>query len=163
MSAAQHTGTVSMRAAKRQLAVIWLVGAGLLFLIVIGQTFGGVYGDGVQRAWGWLLPSIMPTLSLIIGVLVSDAQQIGKADPQVDPFLVTIAKGFSGGYLLLLMATILLQPFASTTPLESLQTSHLWLGPLQGLVSALMGALFVKQDKSGEGKEGNAGKPEGTG
>jgi hypothetical protein len=159
MNATTSAGGVSMRAAKRQLAVIWLVGAGLLFLILIGQTIGGVYGGGVQRAWGWLLPSIMPTLSLIVGVIVSDAQQTGKADPQVDPFLVSVARWFSGGYVALLLATILSQPFASTTPLESLQTSQLWLGPLQGLVSALMGALFVKQDKSGEDRKPDAPKP----
>jgi hypothetical protein len=45
------------------------------------------------------------------------------------------------------MATILFQPLVSATPLELMNMSHLWLAPFQGLVSASMGALFVRQNE----------------
>jgi hypothetical protein len=138
----------SMRSAKRSLAVIWFVGSGIVFLIVLGQTVGRVYGDEVEKAWAWLLPSIMPTLSLIVGVLVSDAQQSDKTPPEIDSFLVKMAVVVSIIYLLTVLGTILLQPIVRgwSTPLGFLNISHLWLAPLQGLVSAFIGALFVKQN-----------------
>lgn len=136
---------VSMSLAKRRLAVVWFVGAGLLFLLVLLQSVRGIYGGQTDQAWAWLLPSVMPTLSLIIGVLVADARQPQRVNITIDPFIPGLAVTLSVVYFVTVVCTILLQPFSSATPLGLMSMSHLWLAPFQGLVSAVMGALFVKQ------------------
>lgn len=138
---------VSMNASKQRLAVIWLIGAGLLVLLVVLQSVRGVYTDELDTVWAWLLPSIMPTLSLIIGVLVSDARQREHSDVNIDPFFPRLTVTLSCVYLCTVAATILLQPFSSSTPVGLMNMSHFWLAPFQGLVSAAMGALFVRQDE----------------
>jgi hypothetical protein len=44
--------------------------------------------------------------------------------------------------------TIILQPFAALDPLTLVKQSNLWLGPLQGLVSAALVAFFTKRETS---------------
>jgi hypothetical protein len=137
--------SVSMDREKKRLAVIWFVGFAFLFCLVFVQSVRGVYGDQWEKPWAWLLPSVMPTLSLILGVLVSDLTQQNRQDIQVDSFVPRMAAAFSIVYLLIVSLTILLQPFSRYSPLTLMNMSHLWLAPLQGLVSAVLGALFVRQ------------------
>jgi cytochrome bd-type quinol oxidase subunit 2 len=146
-------GNVSMREAKRRLARLWFVAAGVLFLIVLGQTVGNAYSGNADKAWAWLLPTVVPTLSLIIGVMVAEAHQAGRTEAEVDGFIVSLAMALSWMYLLVVLATILVQPLVLswTTRSEFLNLSHLWLAPLQGLVGAVLGALFVRQTKEGGG------------
>jgi hypothetical protein len=151
-----------MNAAKRRLAVVWFGGAGLLCLLVALQSVRGVYTGETEKAWAWLLPSIMPTLSLIIGVLVSDAQYPDRPEHAVDAFFPRLATVFSAVYLATVLATILFQPIVSATPLELMNMSHLWLAPFQGLVSALMGALFVQQPEKAEPKPSEVSTEGGT-
>jgi cytochrome bd-type quinol oxidase subunit 2 len=144
-------GTVSMKLAKRRLARLWFVAAGVLFLIVLGQTVGNAYPGKADKAWAWLLPTVVPTLSLIIGALVAEVQPTGRKEAEVDAFIVSLALALSCMYLLVVLATILVQPLVLswTTRTEFLNLSHLWLAPLQGLVGAVLGALFVRQTKDG--------------
>lgn len=136
--------TLSMVTAKRRLSVVWFTGAAVLFLLMIGQTVLDHYGPDVEEAWGWLLPAILPTLSLIIGVLVMDALGKSVKAASVDDFMFWTAFGLSVFYLLMVVLAILLQPVSKLEPLTLLQRSNLWLGPMQGLVSAALAAFFVK-------------------
>jgi len=138
--------TVSMDREKRRLAVIWFVGAAFLFFLVFVQSVRGVYGDQWEKPWAWLLPSVVPTLSVILGVLGSDLTYPNHEDIQIDSFVPRIAAAFSIGYLLIVSLTILLQPFSRYSPLTLMNMSHLWQAPLQGLVSGVLGALFVRQN-----------------
>jgi hypothetical protein len=131
---------------RRKLATLWFVGAGVLFFLVLVQTLLGRYGDRANEAWGWALPTIMPTLSLIIGVLVADALTKGpRASQNVNAFLFRLTFSLSAVYLLVVVLTIAFQPFASLSPLELMRQANLWLGPFQGLVSASLGVFYVKQ------------------
>ena len=86
------SATVPMNAAKRRLAVVWFGGAGLLCLLVALQSVRGVYTGETEKAWAWLLPSIMPTLSLIIGVLVFPAPAFSnQANLLNQPAVCTLA------------------------------------------------------------------------
>jgi hypothetical protein len=131
---------------KRRLATVWFALSGVIFLLLVVQTVMGHYGSKATDAWGWFLPNVMPTLSLIVAVLVLD--QMGKSvhTRTADRFLFRLAIGLSCAYLLLILLSILIQPFAPLPPLELMQQSNLWLGPLQGLVAAALGAFFVKAD-----------------
>jgi len=141
---------ISWAKCKRLLATLWFTGSGVIFFIVSFQTILGRYGENANEAWGWLLPTVMPTLSLIIGVMVMDALGRGTKIKTVDRFIFTLAFGLSVVYLLMVVLMILMQPFSSLSPLELMKQSNLWLGPFQGLVSALLGAFFIRVEKEKE-------------
>ena len=132
----------SMAQCKRRLASLWFIGAGAIFLVAFLQAVFGRYGDKTSEVWSWLLPTIMPTLSLSIGVLIIDALGRGASIKQIDEFLYKLTFGLSSAYLMAVLLLFLLQPLTVVAPLHLMQQSNLWLGPFQGLVAAGMGAFF---------------------
>jgi hypothetical protein len=131
---------------KKRLATLWFISAGLIFLIFLLQTIGGRHGDNPEEAWGWLLPTLMPTLSLMVGVFVLDALGKGAKIKQVDQFLYRLAFSLSAAYLGVVSITILAGPFAAMGATALMTQSNLWLGPFQGLVSAALGAFFMRSE-----------------
>ncbi len=134
---------LSMYQCKRRLAALWFIGAGAVFFVVFLQTAFGHYGEKVTEVWSWVLPTVMPTLSLVLGVLVVDALGKGISITRIDDFLFRLTFGLSLAYLLAVLLIFLLQPFTRVPPLQLMQQSNLWLGPFQGLVAAGLGAFFV--------------------
>lgn len=141
---------ISMKVCRRQLAVLWF-GVGLaLFVVLVLQSVFDRFGDRAEDAWSWFLPSVMPTLSLIVGVLVLDvaSRSDGYADKMIAPFFFWLTFLLSAVYLLLVAATLFLQPFTGVPLLDLMKQSNLWLGPLQGLVAAALGVFFVKGERA---------------
>lgn len=149
---------ISLEKVRWRLALVWFPVCGLVFLLLIGQSIGGVYGDQLQRAWGWALPNFLPTLALMVSVFAADALR-SNVDPTIlvrrNFYLLSMA--LSAFYLLTLLVSILAQPALQwlsktvdsgiTVRMELLETSNIWLGPLQGLVIASIGVLFfLKED-----------------
>ncbi|QXD14192.1 hypothetical protein GQ464_012095 [Rhodocaloribacter litoris] len=132
---------------QKRLAVLWFTGGGLIFLLLLLQTFLGRYGDQAREAWSWFLPTIMPTLSLIAGVIASDALGRSARAARVDPFTFRLAYALSVVYLAIVSLTLLLSPFSPLPQLELMRLSNLWLGPLQGLAGAVLGFFFVATDR----------------
>ncbi|MDM8541580.1 hypothetical protein QUF90_10885 [Desulfococcaceae bacterium HSG9] len=133
---------------KKRLSVLWFSGTAFIIFILILQTIFGRYGNKSDEVWKWLLPTIMPTLSLIVSVLITDINANKSIKTKtVDTFYYRISFATSATYLIIVSLTILLQPFSSFPPLELIRHSNLWLGPLQGIVSGLIGAFFVKSIK----------------
>jgi hypothetical protein len=148
---------------RNRLAWIWIIGFGLIVTIMVIQSLLNVYkspdGDLTQEAWSWLLPTLLPSVGLIITVLTYTALDPLMTGSVVRRSFVPIAIGVSIFYLLLVLLTILAQPFASHTPKEAvaaMHTSNLWLGPIQGLVASAIGVLFASRDRG-------AVRPEGEG
>ena len=156
---------MTLTKSKWVFASIWLGGAGLVFLVLVVQSLFGRYGSQSEDAWAWYLPTVMPTLSLIIGVLATDfriaatasATAAGAAGATATPTIANDAKilpvsargllwlgiGLSVFYLLLVAVTILAQPFLQdVSPIELMHRSNLWLGPLQGLTAGVLAAFF---------------------
>jgi hypothetical protein len=133
---------LSMAQCKRRLAALWFIGAGAIFFLVFLQTIFGRYGEKTNEVWGWILPTVMPTLSLAIGVVVIDAIGRSVRVPRIDSFLFWLTCGLSTAYLLAVLLLFLLQPFTIVPPLQLMQQSNFWLAPFQGLVAAAMGAFF---------------------
>jgi hypothetical protein len=52
--------------------------------------------------------------------------------------------------MIAVFSIVLLQPFSVLSPFELMSQSSLWLGPFQGLVSAAMGAFFIKAPEEKE-------------
>ena len=146
-----------LESARWRLAVIWFPVCGVIFLLLIGQSIGGVYGNELQRVWGWALPNLLPTLALMISVFAADAI---KPDSEhvilVRKNFCTLAISLSAFYLCAFLVSILVQPFLQTfhssghgganVRIELLETSNIWLAPLQGLVIASLGVLFFLKE-----------------
>ncbi len=131
------------RVAQKKLMILWCTGGLILFLLLIIRSVGGIYGTKVDEAWSWFIPTIVPTLFLMITVAIIDFSQPTISEKQSDKFLFQLAFAMSLVYLILVSFTVL-RPFAIYTPIEMMKKSNLWLGPLQGLVAAALGAFFVK-------------------
>ena len=130
------------------LAKLWLSCAGIIFLILILQSVFGKYAAKVQEVWGWALPTLMPTLSLIITVLGASALKKDRDQTYVRRNYYQVSFWLSAAYLLLILAIILIEPFTKREPVELMQLSNLWLGPFQGLVAAAIGVLFFSKESS---------------
>jgi hypothetical protein len=144
--------TVAMQVARRKLAIAWFVAAALMVLIMVGRSLSYGFGDRVIDAWGWFLPTLMPTLTLIMstfaldmGVASMPAQFTGKR--RVDTFFLNIAMAFSIFYLVLVLMTLLIPadtlPGRAANPLAAMELSNLWLGPIQGLTAGAIGWFFL--------------------
>jgi hypothetical protein len=148
-----------------RLAAIWFGASAVIFLILIGQSLGGVYGDELQRAWGWALPNIVPTLALMVSVFAADALKPYSEGTAVRKNFYLLASGLSVFYLAVFLLSLLAQPlleYLSPQPhggvsarVQLLETSNIWLGPLQGLVVGTLGILFfLKEDQKPATPEG---------
>jgi hypothetical protein len=144
----------SWQKSKRRLAVLWFSGAGFIFILMLFQSIFGHYGTNINKAWGWFLPTVMPTLSLVIGVLAMDALGNGVKILTVDRFFFRLSFILSLTYLVVVSITIIMQPFSPLSTVELMTQSNLWLGPFQGLVSASLGVFFIKGAKESNGRDG---------
>jgi hypothetical protein len=138
----------SMVACQRRLALLWCGGAAVPFFLLFVQTVLGKFGSGVTEAWGWFSQALVPTLALIVGALVMEGREQAPSKRRADAFLFKLAFGLSATYLLVVLLTLLTQPFATATPGPWFKQSNLWLGLLQGIVSASLGAFFVKPGRT---------------
>ncbi len=137
---------VSWAKSRNRLAILWFTGSGVIFSVLLLQTFLGRYGENSSAAWEWFLPTIMPTLSLIVGVVVMDTVGKGVKLRSVDGFVFRLSFILSLFYLVAVSLTIFLKPFSPLSASELMKLSNLWLGPFQGLVSASLGVFFMKRD-----------------
>ena len=128
---------------RKTILVVWLIGTGLLFVLLFIQSIFEHYGNDVPDAWGWFTTSVMPTLSLILGVTIAEhgQQQLPK---QVDRFSYLLVFWISVVYLVVALVTLLLEPISPLGSIGLLKRSNLWLGPLQGIVTASFGVLFAR-------------------
>lgn len=156
---------VSLERARWSLGRLWFIGAGLIAALLIVQSLSGAHEGRVQGVWGWALPNVMPTLSLMIGVFAGAAlQEHVESDSMLvrKPFF-RLAYSLSVFHLLAVAGTIMAQPFlgsiegADANPMTLFDMSNLWLGPLQGLVAAVIGALFFSKTSKDGGAAGAGG------
>src|SRR5260370_30125865 len=139
--------TVPLSRARSRLAAQWLIGSSIIFLLLILQSVFGKYHDKAQQVWSWALPSLMPTLTLIISVLGANALEPQDEGVNVRKGFYQMAIWLSAVYLFLVLFTFLIEPFTSFDSAELLSLSNLWLGPFQGLVASTVGLLFFTKKR----------------
>jgi hypothetical protein len=135
---------------RGRLALIWLIGSGVSVILVVLQSLLGRFGDQVQDVWGWLLPTIMPTLTMIITALGYTALDPLRSKAAMRRDFFRLARSLSLVYLGLVAMTVLIGPVAAGDGpgmIKLMHTSNLWLGPFQGLVASAIGVLFVTKQK----------------
>lgn len=107
---------------------------------------------------------------LVISVFAANAVRQGRsATVWVRRNFYRLAMAMSLFYLTLLLLTILVQPFLHLLPgdavdaverrLSLLETSNLWLAPLQGLVVAVLGVVFFLKEQADHAAEGASPMP----
>jgi hypothetical protein len=145
---------IQLSGCRYTLAILWFLGFGALAGILAVQQAFGYYDDNANDAWGWLLPNVVPTLSLMVGVLVAAqrAQQPEKETVDRAFFLLSLATSVI--YLGLLLLTVLLQPAAHSDPLTLMDNSKLYLTPVQGLATGLLAAFFMSGSYEAAGTPG---------
>jgi hypothetical protein len=111
-------GRIPLENARSNLARLWFAGSGLIFLILLLQSFATIYQDRLAEVWGWALPTLLPTLSLILSVLGANAidhqtQAHGPKQAQaagVRRDFYTITFRLSLIYLAVIFGTIVAEP-----------------------------------------------------
>jgi len=137
--------TTSLEIVRTRLAGVWLGTSALIVVLVALQSLLGKYGDHTQDAWGWLLPTIMPTSGVIVTGLVVTALDSATTGSAVRTSFYRLALSLSIFYLALVLLTILVQPLTGADALDLMKRSNLWLGPIQGLVGSALGVLFASK------------------
>lgn len=148
VNASMDHSIISLDRVRNRLAKVWLLGGMSLFLIVVVQSLLGKYGDKVQEVWGWLLPTVMPTLGMMITVLGYTAMDRSISASIVRKSFAWVAVLLSSIYLFLVLLTVLIQPVIGANAESAvglMRLSNLWLGPFQGLVASALGVLFVSK------------------
>src|SRR5215831_6184428 len=113
---------------RTALATLWFAVGGGLFLLFVIQTTLGHYQDKANDAWAWFLPTIMPSLLLMVGAFAADATNPKEQDTRVKPFIFFVSFGVSLLYLAAVALTILLQPLTTTPFPEVMKQSNVFLG-----------------------------------
>jgi len=139
---------VGIEKARNSLATIWFSGAGIAFIILTAQSALGKFGDAVQEVWAWFVPTMMPTLALMVGVIGGTALQEAGDRRAVKRFFFRLSKALSIFYVAVVLMTLLIEPFSSVEGVQLFNISNYWLAPLQGLVVAAITVLFTSQEKS---------------
>jgi hypothetical protein len=146
----QPTGFIRLDEVRWKLAKLWLIMSMGFALLLIGQSVMNKYAGKVTDVWSWALPTIIPTLSLILTVLGASSNETSKDDQtRIKKPFYRAAYWLSVVYLSLILGVILVEPFTPYDPLELLKLSNLWLGPIQGLVASSMATLFFTKKAKG--------------
>jgi hypothetical protein len=148
---------ITLDGVRTKLATLWLGGGSVVIIVVVIQSLLGRFGERTQEAWGWALPTIMPTLGMIVTVLGYTALNPIYLSYVVRKSFFHVAVWLSALYLFLVLLTIAIQPLAGADPVELMRVSNLWLGPFQGLVTSALGVLFVSKEE--KGSTGTAEQP----
>jgi hypothetical protein len=137
--------TIGLQRAQNRLLVLWTVGGGIVFLLTLLKAFDP-NATSMNRFWSWTIPSIFPTLLLIIGARAGSAIADRRGqEKEVDRLFFLVTVGVSAFYLVTAFITLWAAIHWSTNGLDFLATSSYYLGPLQGLTSASLGAFFVSR------------------
>ena len=135
---------LSFEKCKKNLALLWFTACGLLFLLLLFQTFADKHGETADEVWNWLLGAVLPTLSLMLGAFVADFGK-GQEDREVGIFLYRLTYGLSLFYLLVVASVFLVQPVTGRPAVELLKQASVYLTAFQSLVAAALGVFFVKK------------------
>lgn len=112
-------------------------------MILTVQSILGKYGENVQAAFSWFIPTVFPTLTLMISVIGAAALK-PKEDRIIRTNFLKITVGISIAYLIVLSLVIFLQPFSKyEDPIKLFSISNFFIAPLQGIAVGALGFLFT--------------------
>ena len=141
---------VKLSTSKWNLAKLWFIAGGILFVFMLWLTFGGYFYNEteIQTAWKWFFANMVPTLTLIMGVLVFDVQKtVETKSRMVDKKFYLLSLGVSVIYLFTISIHLVVPPFFYPNQMMKLiSMSELWVSLVQGLVVSALGVFFIRQN-----------------
>lgn len=133
--------------AQKRISILWFLYAGLIFMVILLQTLLNKFGSKTDEVWNWILPNLVPTLSIILTVFLAEIGKLKESVKNVNVFYFRLVLFLSLFYLTILFLIILIIPFISDSFIDIINSSNLYLAPLQGLVGIAIGFFFVKSEK----------------
>lgn len=122
-------------------AIWWVWEIVLILALVLLSMQPALFGSDVPKVWQWFLPNLVPTLTMV-GVTAYVAPPSTAVTAPSSVFLLALATSVL--YLMLLSLSILATLFEAH-PLQSMQQSSLWLGPIQGFAASGLAVYFAKR------------------
>lgn len=133
-----------IRDCQRKLLLVWAVLGSTASIIVLVQTApGGVYHTNASDVWDWFLPTLIPTLSLMVGTVAAEVRT-PDPDATVDDLAYRVALWASVLYLALVIG-LLLAYAQSGTPVTDLKGSSKLVSSVYGIVGVTLGTFFVSK------------------
>jgi hypothetical protein len=140
---------MSWTVAQTLLALWWLLGsiltaAALLYSVIVEK----VWGPKTTDAWNWLLPLIIPTLTLTLSTAVTDVPTPKSEKTRVSfrAFLFTMIASLL--YFGAIIFAIRLAGISQISPIDDLRSSSVWLAAFQGVVGTMIGILYGRRSPS---------------
>jgi hypothetical protein len=150
--------TMTVNQAQKRLAILWGIGALVSFCLMIWVTLPAKIfkAEEVKDAWNWLLPLILPFLTLIVSSVIAEANQKNPSTAPTNDLAFGIAWWLSLVYQILIVVMGLTVLWSATpTPLDIFKGSNLFLTPIQGLLGIALGFFFTQR----RGKAANPQRP----
>lgn len=147
---------VNFYESRKKLLTHWLVYSAIIFIIYFVQARLGRYGQHAGDVWEWLFKFLIPSLSLMIGVLIIQVSA-QPSDQEIDLFYFRLAMGMSYFFLIMLFLSAFLIPIIHmqhnsnliiTEQKNIIQAFDAYNGiliPLQGLSTITLGIFFSKK------------------
>lgn len=137
---------MTRRIAQRWLAGIWIFGFIVISLLLLIQTaISDIYGDEAPRIWNWFKDAVVPTVTLMLGVVIVDIARTDAARRPADRFVFTLSVALSAVYLSAIM--VIIGVVANTYSFDAIERSRNYLEIYQGLVAISIGAFFGTAEK----------------
>ncbi|MDA1055923.1 MAG: hypothetical protein O3C40_36520 [Planctomycetota bacterium] len=135
MADVNNKNLIPIAEARSRLSLVWFVGAGLIFLTLLGASFGNVFAGQLQEVWSASLPTVLPIVSLILSVLGASAivarrtddpeEGDAKGETFVRRDFYRLTFGLSIGYLLLILVSFFAHPFVTAAKAPEVTSADL--------------------------------------
>lgn len=131
---------MTRQSAVQSLFYLWLIGAVVLALVLLGQSIAGKYGDDDAAAWSWFLSLVVAPFSLLtVAAFVDPSASWRNAAANTFKFRAGFIASF--GVLLVGLATLLIEPLLQMNWFDLFSRSGIVIALLQAPVMAAVGGV----------------------
>lgn len=134
---------LKMKTAKAMFGGLWIIGGGVLIVLLTAQTFSGLYGDNLKDVFDWCVPHVLPTVTLMLAVFIYDAKNPSteKSDKEIGGLFFGVTMLFTGLYLMILIGAFLFAVYVDNR-IEFYKQTSIPLGIIQGIITPLTAFFF---------------------
>jgi cytochrome bd-type quinol oxidase subunit 2 len=148
---------VSFYTCRKRILRVWLWMSFIIILIFLLQTVNGKYNDLVKEVWQWLFQYILPPITLMIGVFISQSLKREDEDIEIDNFYFQLSYGISIFFLLILFLAPFSVPYIHLSMntglsdiskqkniLDAYKVYDNFILPIQGIMMLCLGMFFTQ-------------------
>lgn len=135
---------------QRRITRLWFVFTIIYLSISVALAIGERID--IEHFINWFFPLFFPNFLLIIGLFINDYNQKAFEKQHVKKFWFQLSFGTSSLYLFILtifIFTVLTRfDLDASQKVDKLNSYNIILGPLQGVVTSILGVFFATEDKN---------------